>query len=77
MISFRLRTHLIVYCTAITLLLTASLVILYSHIFKKYAISNLSAHGTAIARTTAFAVIDHLITENYAPLQEYVRESST
>ncbi|MDG4476760.1 hybrid sensor histidine kinase/response regulator [Thiovibrio frasassiensis] len=77
MTSFRLRTHLIVYCTAITLLLTASLVILYSHIFKKYAISNLSAHGTAIARTTAFAVIDHLITEDYAPLQEYVRESST
>lgn len=77
MTSFRLRTHLIVYCTAITLLLTASLIILYSNIFKKYAISNLSAHGTAIARTTAFAVIDHLITENYAPLQEYVRESST
>ena len=77
MTSFRLRTHLILYCTAITLLLTAALIFLYSSIFKEHAISNLSAYGKAVTRSTSFSVIDDLITENYAPLQEYVRDSSS
>ena len=77
MTSFRLRTHLIVYCTAITLLLTTALIFLYSDIFKSHAIGNLSAYGMAVTRSTSFAVIDDLITEDYAPLQEYVRDTSS
>jgi PAS domain S-box-containing protein len=77
MTSLRLRTHLIVYCTAITLLLTGSLIFLYSNIFKDYAFRNLSAYGEAVTRSTSFSVIDDLITENYAPLQEYVRDTSS
>jgi hypothetical protein len=75
--SFRLRTHLIAYCTAITLLLTTALIFLYSDIFKGHAIDNLSAYGMAVTRSTSFAVIDDLITEDYAPLQEYVRDTSS
>ena len=77
MTSFRLRTHLIVYCTAITLLLTTALIFLYSDLFKSHAIGNLSAYGMAVTRSTSFAVIDDLITEDYAPLQEYVRDTAS
>ncbi|MFA6901107.1 MAG: PAS domain S-box protein [Desulfurivibrionaceae bacterium] len=77
MISFRFRTHLIVYCTAITLLLTAALIVLYSSLFKDHAIDSLTAYGKAITLNTSFAVVDDLITENYAPLQEYAREASS
>ncbi len=77
MTSFRLRTHLIVYCTAVTLLLTAALIVLYSHLFRDHAIDSLTAYGKAITLNTSFSVADDLITENYAPLQEYVRELSS
>lgn len=77
MASFRLRTHLIAYCTAVTLLLTAALIILYSGLFRNHAIKGLTDYGTTITLNTSFAVADHLITENYAPLQEYVQEFSS
>lgn len=77
MISFRLRTHLIIYCTAITLLLTVALIALYASIFKEYAINNLSAYGKAITLSTSFAVVEDLVTEDYTPLLDYVRASSS
>ena len=77
MISFRFRTHLIVYCTAVTLLLTAAVIALYSNLFREHAIDSLTAYGKAITLNTSFSVADDLITENYAPLQEYVREFSS
>ncbi len=77
MISFRFRTHLIAYCTVITLLLTAALIALYSGLFRDHAIKSLTDYGKTITLNTSFAVADHLITENYAPLEEYVREFSS
>ena len=77
MTSFRLRTHLILYCTAITLLLTAAVITLYSSLFRGYAIDSLTVYGKAITLNTSFAAINDLITEDYAPLQEHVREFSS
>jgi PAS domain S-box-containing protein len=77
MTSFRFRTHLIIYCTAVTLLLTAAVIALYSNLFREYAIDSLTNYGKAITLNTSFSVIDDLITENYAPLQEYAREFSS
>ncbi len=74
MTSFRLRTHLIVYCTLITLLLTAAIVTLYTSRFKNYAIDSLTARGKVITIHTAFSVADNLITESYAPLQKFIQE---
>jgi PAS domain S-box-containing protein len=76
MASFRFRTHLIVYCTAIPLLLTGAVITLYSGLFRDYAIDSLTAYGKTITLATSFAVVDDLITEDYAPLQEYVWETS-
>ncbi len=75
--SFRFRTYLIVYCTAVTLLLTAAVIALYSSLFKDYAMGSLVAYGEAITLNTSFGVADDLITENFAPLEEYVREFSS
>ena len=77
MTSFRFRTHLIAYCTVITLLLTAALLVLYSGLFRDHAIKSLTDYGKTITLTTSFSVANDLITENYAPLQEYVREFSS
>ncbi len=74
MTSFRLRTHLIAYCTLITLLLTMAIVTLYTSRFKDYAIDSLTAHGKAITLHTSFSVADDLITENYASLQGFIQE---
>lgn len=77
MTSFRFRTHLIIYCTVVTLLLTAALIALYSGLFRDHAIKSLADYGKTITLNTSFTVADDLITENYAPLQEYVREFSS
>ncbi|MEW6500083.1 MAG: PAS domain-containing hybrid sensor histidine kinase/response regulator [Thermodesulfobacteriota bacterium] len=75
--SFRLRTHLILYCTVVTLLLTAALIVLYSRLFQQHSIDSLTTYGKTIAMNTSFSVADDLITEDYAPLQEFVRECSS
>jgi len=75
--SFRFRTHLIVYCTVITLLLTTALITLYSGLFRDHAIKSLTDYGKIITLNTSFSVADYLITENYAPLQEYVQQFSS
>lgn len=77
MTTFSFRTHLIAYCTIITLLLTAALIMLYSGLFRDHAINSLTEYGKTITINTSFSVADHLITENYAPLQEYVRQFSS
>ena len=74
MTSFSLRTYLIAACAFIPLLLTVAIITVYSSRFKDYAIDNLTAHGLADTQNIAFSVADDLITENYAPLQEYVRD---
>lgn len=77
MISFRFRTHLIAYCTVITMLLTAAFISLYSGLFRDHAIKTLTDYGKTITLNTSFSVADYLITENYAPLQEYVQQFSS
>lgn len=77
MAALRFRTHLILYCTAITLLLTAAVIALYTTLFQRHAIDSLATYGKAITMNTAFSVADDLITESYAPLQEFVREFSS
>ena len=73
MTSCPLRTYLIAACALIPLVLTVAIITLYSSRFKEYAIDNLTANGLADTRNIAFSVADDLITENYAPLQEYLR----
>lgn len=75
--SFRFRTHLIAYCTIITLLLSTALITLYSGLFRDHAIKSLTDYGKLITLNTSFSVADYLITENYAPLQEYVQQFSS
>lgn len=77
MASFRFRTHLLLYCTAIPLLLTVAVTTIYSSLFRDYALDSLTAYGKTITLATSFAVIEDLLTEDYAPLQEYVRETSS
>ncbi|MEW6593924.1 MAG: PAS domain S-box protein [Thermodesulfobacteriota bacterium] len=77
MTALRFRTHLILYCTAVTLLLTAAVIVLYSRLFQQHAIDRLTAYGKAITLNTSFSVADDLVTENYAPLQEFVKEFSS
>jgi PAS domain S-box-containing protein len=74
MIAFRLRTHLIACCTLIPLLLTAAIIAFYSSRFKSFAIDHLVSHGQANTVNIAFSVADDLITENYAPLQQFVQD---
>lgn len=74
MISFRLRTHLVAASALIPLLLTTAVIALYTSRFKDYAIDSLAAHGKAVTMNIAFSVADDMITENYAPLQEFVQE---
>ncbi|MEW6288375.1 MAG: PAS domain S-box protein [Thermodesulfobacteriota bacterium] len=74
--SFRIRTHLIFYLSAITFLLTAAIVTLYTVRFKEYALNSLSEYGKKITQDISFAVADHIITENFAALQDFVREFS-
>lgn len=76
MLSFRIRTHLIFYLSAITFLLTAAIVTLYTVRFKEYAINSLSEYGKTITQDISFAVADHIITENFGALQDFVREFS-
>lgn len=73
MTSFRLRTYLIAACALIPLLLTVAIITLYSSRFKDYAISTLTVRGRIITTNTAFFVADDLVTENYAPLQEFIQ----
>lgn len=67
MTSFRLHTYIIVYCTLVTLLLTAAIIAFYTSRFKDYAIDHLVAQGKANTMNISFSVADDLITENYAP----------
>jgi len=76
MLSFRIRTHLIFYLSVITFLLTAAIVTLYTVRFKEYAINSLSEYGKTITQDISFAVADHIITENFGALQDFVKEFS-
>ena len=73
----RLRTHFIVSYTVITFLLTASITALYTSRVKDHAIGSLSEYGIATTLNTAFALVDRLISEDYGPLQEFVRKFSS
>lgn len=75
--SFRLRTHLIFYFSAVTFLLTAALISIYTARYKEYAVASLSEYGKAITQNTAFSAADYIIAEDYAPLQEFVQEFSS
>ncbi|MGV1098976.1 PAS domain-containing hybrid sensor histidine kinase/response regulator [Thiovibrio sp. JS02] len=77
MLSFRLRSHLLFSFTVVTFLLTAAIITLYSNRFKEHAVRTLTEYGTTITLNTAFSVADDLITENYAPMQEFILEISS
>ena len=71
-----LRSLLIIYCTVVTLLLTAALLLFHSRIFEQYAIERLTAHGKAVAANTAFLVAGEMVSHNYAFLQQFSEEFS-
>ncbi|HIJ91419.1 MAG: PAS domain S-box protein [Desulfobulbaceae bacterium] len=77
MISLRFRTHLILYCTLITLLLSGAVITLYSSLFREHAINSLTNYGKILTQNTSFSLADDLITENYAPIQQFVMEFSS
>ena len=74
--AISLRSLLIIYCTVVTLLLTASLLLFHSRIFERYAIERLTAHGKAVAANTAFLIAGELVSHNYAFLQQFSEEFS-
>ncbi|MCL7486901.1 MAG: PAS domain S-box protein [Desulfobulbaceae bacterium] len=74
MISFRIRTHLIVYLSVVTLLLTTAIIFLYTARFRDYAMTNLSRYGLTIAQDISVVAAEHIVAENYGSLQEIVQE---
>ncbi len=75
--SFRLRHHLFLYASVLTLLLTTAIIALYTLRFKEHAINSLTDYGKTITISTSFSLADHLFAEEYAPLQEFVQEFSS
>ncbi len=71
---FRLRTYLLVYCTLVPLMVTAAIVLFFTHRFNTYAVDGLTNHGKEVASNIAFSVVDNLINESYAQLQEFIQE---
>lgn len=76
MISFRIRTHLIFYLSVVTFLLTASIISLYTLQFKEHGLKSLSEYGLTITKDLSLAIADHIITENYGPMQDLVQDFS-
>ncbi|MHB8791465.1 MAG: hybrid sensor histidine kinase/response regulator [Desulfobulbaceae bacterium] len=76
MISLRIRTHLILYLSVVTFLLSAAIISLYTLQFREHAMASLSQYGLTLARDISFSVADHIITENYGPMQGVVQEFS-
>ncbi len=76
MYNIKLRTHFILYFLVVTLLLTASIVFIYTSRFKDLATSNLAQYGKTITLNASFSVADFLIAENYAPMQEFIADLS-
>ncbi|MEN8190922.1 MAG: ATP-binding protein, partial [Thermodesulfobacteriota bacterium] len=74
MISIKLRTILTIFLSLITLALSSTLVVLFNNNYHNNLISNISLYGQTLTNNTAFTVSDYLITENYAPLSEFVSE---
>ncbi|MDH3347295.1 MAG: PAS domain S-box protein [Desulfobulbaceae bacterium] len=77
MISLRLRTHLIFYLSTITFLLSLAIISLNTMRFKEHLIHNLADQGKTLAYHIAISVADDIISENYSPLQDFVREFTT
>lgn len=76
MVSLRIRTHLILYLSVVTFLLTAAIISLYTLWFRDHAMVTLTQYGQSIAQDISFSVADHIITENYGALQDIVHEFS-
>lgn len=76
MVSCRIRTYLLFFISAVTLLLAGAFTTLYTRQFKEHTVTNLSEYGLTIARNISVAAIDHIITENFAPLLELTHELS-
>ena len=75
--ALRLKTHLILYLTVVTFLLSLAIITINTVRFKEHAVNNLGQHGKTIAFNIAISVADYLIAENYAPLQDFVQEFSS
>ncbi|MFH1214950.1 MAG: PAS domain S-box protein [Pseudomonadota bacterium] len=74
--SLRIRTYLIFSISAVALLLTAAMTTLYSRQFEEHTLKSLSQYGLTVSRNVSFAAIDHIITENFASLQELTTDFS-
>ena len=74
--SFRIRTHLILYLSVVTFLLTAAITSLYTLQYREHAMSSLSQYGKTLAKDISLSVADQIITEDYGPLQDIVQEFS-
>lgn len=74
MITIRIRILLLGFSTLVSLLLTIAIIAFYSSRFQEFTLSHLVDHGRDTAANVAFAVADELIVEDYASLNEQVRE---
>lgn len=74
MISLRLRTHLILYLSTITFLLSFAITALNSYRFKEDLLHNLSDHGKTLSYHISLSVTDYLLTEDYSSLQDFIVE---
>ncbi|RJX20207.1 MAG: PAS domain S-box protein [Desulfobulbus sp.] len=76
MVSLRIRTHLILVLSVVAFFLTAAFIILYSQQYRQHAMSSLTQYGLAVAKDISLSVADHILTENYGPMQNIVQEFS-
>jgi PAS domain S-box-containing protein len=55
-------------------MVTAAIVLFFTHRFNSYAVDSLTDHGKEVASNIAFSAVDNLINESYAQLQEFIQE---
>lgn len=72
MISFRLRTILFSVFSLITVLLTGTIIFFYTQSLKEQAIQGITQWGKSLSSSASAIIVDYIIEEDYAGLQEIV-----
>ncbi len=72
MISLRLRTILFSVFSLITVLLTGTIIFFYTQSLKEQAIQGITQWGKSLSSSASAIIVDYIIEEDYAGLQEIV-----
>ena len=74
MVSLRLRTHIFIYLSIITLVLSVVFIYISTSRFSKQAMASLHEYGESMALDSAILATDYFLTEDYGSLQQFVEE---